>query len=63
MDFYVQNGICIYKQGEIEIRAGSSLTKWDFQITKKIVRIKMGFLQYKWDSRFTIHLINLFESS
>lgn len=44
MDFYVQNEICIYKQGEIGIRAGISHAKWDLQITKKTVQTKMGFL-------------------
>lgn len=33
MDFCLQNGIFIYKQGEIGLRVGILLTKRDFQIT------------------------------
>ena len=47
IDTCLQNGIFIYKQGEIGLRAGSLLTKRDFQITKKTVQINMGFLRYK----------------
>ena len=39
----------------MKARAGNSLTKWDFQITNKTDWVEMGFLNYKWESRFTIH--------
>ena len=39
----------------MEARTGNSLTKWDFQITNEKEVVKMGFLDYKWESRFTIH--------
>ena len=40
----------------MKARAGNSLTKWDFQITNKTDWVEMGFLNYKRESRFTIHL-------
>ena len=55
MDFCLQNGKFIYKQGKMKARAGNSLTKWDFQITNKTDWVEMGFLNYKRESRFTIH--------
>ena len=39
----------------MKARAGNSLTKWDFQITNKTDWVEMGFLNYKRESRFTIH--------
>ena len=41
----------------MKARAGNSLTKWDFQITNKTDWVEMGFLNYKRESRFTIHPI------
>ena len=35
MDFRLQNGKFIYKQGKSEARAGNSFTKGDFQITNR----------------------------
>ena len=56
MDFCLQNGKFIYKQEKKGARVGNSLTKWDFQITNKTDWVEMGFLNYKRESRFTIHL-------
>ena len=39
----------------MEARAGNSLTKRDFQITNETDGVEMGFLDYKRESRFTIH--------
>ena len=39
----------------MEVRAGNSLTKRDFQITNETDGVEMGFLDYKRESRFTIH--------
>ena len=55
MDFCLQNGKFIYKQGKMGARAGISLTKRDFQITNETDGVEMGFLDYKRESRFTIH--------
>ena len=55
MDFCLQNGKFIYKQGKMGARAGISLTKRDFQITNEKREGEGGFLDYKRDFRFTIH--------
>ena len=44
----------------MKARAGNSLTKWDFQITNKTDWVEMGFLNYKRESRFTIHQIVIY---
>ena len=60
MDFCLQNGKFIYKQGKMEARVGNLFTKWDFQITNETDWVEMGFLDYKRDFRFTIHQKRLY---
>jgi len=57
MDFYVQNGKFNYKHRKQVVGVGNSHTKWEFQITNEIWEGEMGFLDYKRESRFTIHQV------